>query len=564
MPHLQLSTDQTAICAGGWDATRGAYQYLQKETGQWITRGAKPDPHIATLTAQVTDGYGQPLAGQTVTFQWDMPGPAPAATRTVTTDANGIASVEVISGDELSEDFDPDTGELLFNNPVAVQASYGNAQATQYLDVLAPDIQWQYKDESGQYVAWYGEVWGLYSPANDTGGVPLRAVLTFNNAPVIGHPVSWGIDTIYDKGGAEVLPGNEDYSTYGYMSGPISTTTSDGSATATFTHGYNAGQLVFAIYDAAVFTPDSSAATNSVSTNSVAPPMAAAAGQAASPAIGVQAASSGRRIPNTSRYKTISVGEYRWVQGKGSFNKPKAYPAPSGEEDNELLPQTRNFVRFYLPGSESKTGSRYQTGLFDNNPAAYVPGISQMGNWWFSQVVGNDQESDGRHLADLTVTTIGLDSKGRLKPTTRYYGAAFDIVLTGVQIFEQVPGVQQNVEVGRRAEFGPYVKSLRYSGIVAWHRWAGESPSTSENEIHCVDPATPFLKNSLQFQIREFRRLDGKGTGSQTGSYPADPTNANDPAYYYFHIYPGQKDKVKERFKNKLSVPGAVQDNITP
>lgn len=87
---------------------------------------------------------------------------------------------------------------------------------------------------------------------------------------------------------------------------------------------------------------------------------------------------------------------------------------------------------------------------------------------------------------------------------------------------------------------------MRNRGIVAWHRWAGESDSTSENEMHCIDPATPIIKEKLRDQIDDFRFNKGTGGGYPTGDFP---------------ITKWQTDQVTTRYGNKLSVPNAKPDN---
>lgn len=103
---------------------------------------------------------------------------------------------------------------------------------------------------------------------------------------------------------------------------------------------------------------------------------------------------------------------------------------------------------------------------------------------------------------------------------------------------------------------------MRDNGIVAWHRWAGESSSTSENEMHCIDPATPFLKNSLGTL-----QANG-GIGGQIGRFLAGGTGGTgypeEPDTGFFAITERQVDKVRDRFRNKLSVPGAQPDNTRP
>ena len=522
------------------------------------------DPHIATLTATLKDDQGHALAGKTVTFKWDMPGPAPEITRPATTDSNGVATVDVVSGDTLSKAFDEEDGHLLYDEPVEVEASYGDAKQSKNLDVLAPVLSWQYKNEEDQYVPWKGEVDGLYSRESKRMKIPLKVVLTFNNAPIIGHRVSWDIDGIYDKGGGPVLPDTDEYRAYGRISGAISTSTREGDATATFSPGYRKGQLVFAFTDASVLIRDSNAPIPQISSGE----------------FQVAAASSARYDAKKGRYVTIPVTEYDWVgyvgsnphfaDGTPSGGKDwRGYPARSGTEDDELLKPTLTLARRIMVASkESKTNSRYQTlgtdisgSLPDNPPDPYL----QNGYWWFAQAVSNDRESVGTHLADVKVTSTKYDPlKKKDVSVTNYYSGAFDIVLTKVPIFARVPGVAKNKEKGRRAEFGAAVKGMRDNGIVAWHRWAGESGTTSENEMHCIDPATPFLKNRLG-QLKANQKIGGQiGSflrGETGGGYPDEP----DTGPFAITGGPkGQKTKVRNRFFNKFSVLGAQPDNVDP
>lgn len=383
--------------------------------------------------------------------------------------------------------------------------------------------------------------------------IPLKIVLLFDNMPVIGHRVSWNIDGIYDKGGGPVASGSAEYKAYGSLSGSISTSTREGTGTATFSPGYRKGQLVFAFSDASVLTREQDLPQGS--------------GSEFSPQM---LTSSGWKVKK-GVYDTIKVTEHDYVKSVGSNphfadGTPsggkdwRGYPALSGTEDDELLKSTKDIAYTVMRASkESKTNSRYQTlrvdsgGTFTNNA---VDPYLQQGAWWFSQVVGNDRESYGTHLADVKVTTTKYDPlKKKDVSVTNYYSGAFDIVLTKVPIFARVPGVAKNKEKGRRAEFGAAVKGMRDHGIVAWHRWAGESGTTSENEMHCIDPATPFLKNYLQVQIASFK---AGGTGSSSGGYVSEPAKGP------FAITLAQKDKVDFRLNHKFPVSGATPDNITP
>lgn len=264
------SSNNTDICAGGWDQSAnngaGGYSYYSVESKSWIGRNRSirsTDPHVAILTATVKGGKGN-LSGRTVTFHCDMPGPDPTQDVSATTDSNGVAQATVISGDELSQDSD-DSGKQLFNDPVSVEAKCTVERETTSkklsLNVLAPSIQWQYKNEQGNYVTWDGSIKGLYS--DERPHIPLSAVLTFNNKTVIGHHISWELDAIYNKAGAEVPSSDSTYKTYGQLSGTISTTDAGGGATATFHCGYNLGRLVFAIEDNSTYTYSQDGLTSS-------------------------------------------------------------------------------------------------------------------------------------------------------------------------------------------------------------------------------------------------------------------------------------------------------------
>ena len=528
-PKLTLSSDRTAICAGGWDDSRHAYEYLEKETGQWKARDQKPDPHIATLTATLVDQTnGQPMAGKTVTFSWDMPGPAPAESKTAVTDAQGKATMDAVSGDEVS-----------LNNPVAVTASYAQVEEQKNLSIEPPQIVWQFKNEQGNYVEWNGETFGLYPSRPNLINIPLRVLLTFAELPVKGHKINWSLAKIHNKAGAVVGPSNPTYATYGHMSGMVSTTPIDGGATATFTRGYNVGQIVFQIDDSSVLDRSVSVATNTVALN---------ARFALTQHPWCQGQTSPAPKPLTSQKSALAFDYYKWVSGPAGWVAQNVgdypYPAPGGEEDNELMSETLSLVRSVLsngavkplyarqvprsPYTEWLTPGRNPFDLSDEGAYPNGGSTALAGNWWFSQVIGADPASAKYHYADMK-----LIKNGR----TYLYGAAFDIVLTNVAVFE---------EAGKRIEFKFYVQDLRDSGIVAWHRWADE-PGSDENEMHCIDPATPFVKKPLKNgyytrnnqqkkgQIKAF--LDGETGGS---SYLRDWT-----------ITPHQKSAVLDRATRK-------------
>lgn len=79
-----------------------------------------------------------------------------------------------------------------------------------------------------------------------------------------------------------------------------------------------------------------------------------------------------------------------------------------------------------------------------------------------------------------------------------------------------------------------------------------------ENEMHCIDPATPFLKGHLKEQIALFLLQGGIGTGGTT--YPTEPTSSANKFYADFHIDITQQNTVRDRRKHKIVVPRATGD----
>ena len=219
--------------------------------------------------------------------------------------------------------------------------------------------------------------------------------------------------------------------------------------------------------------------------------------------------------------------EYKYVTGNPG-DSATSYPAPSGEEDCELLPQSWLYVTGWNCATQTSTGG-----------AVGYPELNHMyspnGTWWFSQVVGNDASSAGTHFADMKNTSSDSDFVyNYFDPSeegwhdmaigvNRLYGAAFDIVLPNA-------GVKGNWDNSAQAApmqaYKNYVVNLRSNGIVCWHRWNGE-PGSIENEIPCIDPAVPFMKQALQTQIDNpnYGYMEG-GTGAQGGYQPDFGYNA--------------------------------------
>lgn len=543
MLRLSLISDRAVLCAGGWNNTTDpalhGYKYLVRETGQIKERNTAPDPHITTLTAKVLNLDGTPKVGQLVAFSWDMPGNAPTITKTATTDANGNARVLAVSGDEMTKEED-ETGLHNVNPPVKVTARVGDRVATTYLEIRDAQMQWQYKNEAGQYVIWNGEIFGLYSRESKQTAIPMRAVFTFDKSPVVGHPVGWSIDAVYDKSENAVLPDDPLYITYGRFLGNTSTTDKTGAATATFYPGYNHGQIVFAVEDFVTVTnlPDESTqnltanAAFGVSLNQV----------SATTTANSSATSSDDKKPKRRTANTVKIKEYNWVTGTARFSRPYAYPAPIGEEDIELFPDTWALLRAVLTNQkESRTNSRFQTFKevnggrvysnfapisLDNESGSHNP-LLQQGDWWISQAVGDDRASSHYHFADLSLSVNKkdkygkevLDASGKPSKVRQQYGAAFDIVLTKVPIFYDPVVNSDNAGV---EDFHGYINLLRVGGFVAWHRWATASDPNSENEIHCIDPAVPIIKQQLRNQMSGYSI--GLPNAPNLTGYPLDWT----------------------------------------
>jgi hypothetical protein len=194
---------------------------------------------------------------------------------------------------------------------------------------------------------------------------------------------------------------------------------------------------------------------------------------------------------------TKPVADTTIVEGNAEFANILSYPAPSGEEDDELYRGEHGRIDGILPGES--TNFKRENG-------------SQSGNWWFAQVVGNDPASGGYHFEDGTYPEQGSDGK-----TYQHgYGDAFDIDL------KAAPTFKTNGSGLKWPAFYNYVEALRNAGIACWHRWAGE-PGSTENEIHCIDPNTPNIKSQLYNQLFEFPwgyRYGGQGSRGYEKDWP--------------------------------------------
>ena len=343
---LRLKIDDAPIVAGGWNDALKIYGYKLGDNAP-VLRGATPDgapdPHIAIATATLVDANGAPVVGAPVTFTCQMPGTSPPVNETRTTGLNGTATLKIISGDEVSKDVDEATNQVLFNNPVEIKVSSRGEEDKKLIDVVAPKVEWQYKNEAGNYEEWNGELLDIYSDQSRK-DIPLRVSLTHNAAPVVGHQIHWGFEKIFDKSEDEVLPDDPDYITYGRMSGSMSTTLDNGKAGATFNRGYNIGQIVFQIEDNSVTTQEPASASSGATT-----PLGS--GQAASD-IGNPPPHSAevpmKKRKKKSKYGSPKYKEYTYVKGVPGYENRWGYPAPAGEEDNELLQNTLTLVQTTL------------------------------------------------------------------------------------------------------------------------------------------------------------------------------------------------------------------------
>ena len=233
-----MSVTPSAICAGGINAK----------------------PHLATVTATVTDESGEPLGGRTVTFSTDhefvnvspIPGPGTPtngvqghAPVTATTDAYGKAQITLISGDGAV------SGHVI--------ASVGGAQEKADVDFQVPnmsDVRVVDPDNPEQEV----DRWPvdgasqvliiLHEKTPDTSDpVPQHLIeWTFRFWAVTKNPYSSPPDYEGDGAGTSLgtIVRDPDH--------PSPTTDTNGASYALFTTGTTPGWFWFVATDRTVFT----------------------------------------------------------------------------------------------------------------------------------------------------------------------------------------------------------------------------------------------------------------------------------------------------------------------
>jgi len=193
------------------------------------------------------------------------------------------------------------------------------------------------------------------------------------------------------------------------------------------------------------------------------------------------------------------------------------------------------------------------------------------GNWWFSQVIGDDPESGKTHLASMEIDQEEKPSKKHPQGQTihRLYGAAFDIVLTSVPVHQLLdaqgrpvpenPTTLGNANRGKgRPQFYSYVTALRDSGFVTWHRWYGNS--TKENEIHSIDVASPILDNSSD---KHYLRRQVNGYLAGLPNVLPKPGQKNKGGYRLdFPITSDQKEIASERMGEVAAYYSTLYPNV--
>ena len=486
---LSLTAGSDEICAGGTDPWRTDDKYWLAPAGQGsyeLATRPQSDPHRAAVTATAQDAAGRPVIQQMIKFLWHNPGQEPPVALQATTDNNGRATVYVTSG-----------GSSSFKRAGTVTAMVDGQVASCSIKVLPPTAVWTYKSRGGMWKNWDGRLYGLDGVT--VGDVVLvRIMLTWKNKPVTGHWIYWGMDRAFDKWGNVYLPSSPAApgdlglcSGFGAVHrgspGNVWVTDSEGAAFGVYDgHGRTRwGRVDVKATDMNVLVRD---ALN-------------------------------KSWLNKSYLIGAKLDDLTWVIGTATGaaweTHPFMYPAPSGEEDDELLPETLTVVKGALAiHPESATG--------------YRGAAKQKGEWWFSQGIGLDGASAGTHAADMKWRPVG-------SAHWRYSGAAFDIVLTSVPIFHPYPDAAsysappagQAPTQAPQADFYPFVQALRNAGIVCCHRWSlgADSKMQSENEVHCIDPACPFIKRYLVEQIIGYRLglPNRKGAMGYALDYPIAP-----------------------------------------
>jgi len=514
---LSVQAQRNDICAGGWDQSynngAGGYYYLSKESSNWVPRNALPDSHIVALNAQVTGGSGH-YDGVSVRFHWTMPGGPNGAglveTRSVNVNAQGMATVKIVSGDQ-------EGATIVSAQVVDAQGNLQPQTQSVNLNIKAAQARWEYKNEQGKYVQWKGDLDDLVSNLPDLQPASLRVILTFESSPVFGHRIHWLFNKVFYKSGREVP--ESDYAGFGHLSGRYSTSDKSGYATATYSFGTRFGQIIFEMDDANVQVPADAPASA----------LSAAIRLQGRPKIG----RADRQYLNKGKGITVTT----WVDNdriyasqsdlengqkfKGVTTGKGYYPAPVGEENDEMLPQTLSDIRAIMSSLGKQEGR----------------------DWWFSQGIGEDPLSSGYHLQDGFATPINSTGHSGEEPGKEAYCAATDIVLAKIGSYSYYPDrsriVYKNMSQGalkaqREADFRPVVRALRAKGFAAWHRWVGLNSQYVENEIHLVDPAIPFLttgntvtvKRELRKQLKAYASTDKHGNPGIPGSsgLPVDST----------------------------------------
>ena len=213
---LTVSSDTTTICAGA----------------------VASSPHQATITATLTDCFGNPISGTTITFATidsNPTYPSSLSSTTATTQSDGTAVVILTSGQKV-------------NSTTTVTATCAGLPTGAPTPATAPIT-----------MAAPTPVWTIDPEMLDADGVSTATItlsLQFGEQPVDGHDITWRINDIWDS--SDTTDSNLVYSAdppFGAMDGYGTLTLGNqtgGIYTAIYQVGTSSGVIEFEALDNSV------------------------------------------------------------------------------------------------------------------------------------------------------------------------------------------------------------------------------------------------------------------------------------------------------------------------
>jgi len=207
---LSISSDKTAICAGGIDSA----------------------PHQATITATLSYQSGEPVSGTMITFSLTNSHPDYPATIdpvSAATDSNGEAKATLTSSRKIGA-------------TVKVKAKYD--------EVEAETEQVTMEKATG---AWSIDPQELIADGESQANVKLT--LTYSGDSVDQHEMTWRISRIWDGNGTLIYqadPPSGSPSGYGSLNPTNDNTDGDGITETVYTVGTEAGTVEFEVLDESV------------------------------------------------------------------------------------------------------------------------------------------------------------------------------------------------------------------------------------------------------------------------------------------------------------------------